>query len=260
MSFAERLLRLFCYSSRPQWDGFGYLTSCGHSHRQGPLSLSDRFGPDIWKKLEGQRVLDYGCGRGADVIACCRHGLDAVGIERRQFLVENAQQKAVEAGVGSRFYNVNDCPDLAGSFDCILSVDCFEHYLEPAEVLEDMRRFLKPSAGTVLVHFSPPWLHPYGAHCREMTAFPWVQFLFPERAVMTLRSEYFSERPTCYEDAGGGLSRMTVAKFKRVVAQSPFAFRELELVGIRKINVVTRIPGARELFTSAIRAELTLKS
>jgi SAM-dependent methyltransferase len=228
MSFAESLLRRFCYSSRPQWDNFGYLTSCGQGHRHAPLSLSDRFGPDIWKKLEGRRVLDYGSGYGADVIACCQHGIDAVGVERRQFLVESAQQKAAEAGVGSRFYNVSECADLAGTFDCIISVDCFEHYLDPGGVLESMRLFMKPTAGTVLVYFSPPWLHPYGAHCREMTAFPWIQFFFPEKAVMTLRSEYFSEKPTCYEDAGGGLSRMTIAKFKRVVAQSRFVFRKLE--------------------------------
>src|SRR6266436_4424482 len=36
MSFAEVLLRNLCYSSRPQWDNFGYLTSCGgHDRRHG---------------------------------------------------------------------------------------------------------------------------------------------------------------------------------------------------------------------------------
>jgi hypothetical protein len=77
-----------------------------------------------------------------------------------------------------------------------------------------------------------------------MRAFPWVHFFFAERAVMTLRSEYFSEKPTCYGDAGGGLGRQTIAKFKPVVAESPFVFRELGLVGIRNLNVVTRIPGS----------------
>jgi 2-polyprenyl-3-methyl-5-hydroxy-6-metoxy-1,4-benzoquinol methylase len=110
------LLKVYCAISviprAPKWNHFGYLTSCGKRHRNGPRSLSDRFSPYIWKKLEGQRVLDYGCGHGADVIACCRHRIDAVGIERRQFWVESAQQKAAEAGVGSRFYNVSKlrCP------------------------------------------------------------------------------------------------------------------------------------------------------
>jgi hypothetical protein len=74
---------------------------------------------------------------------------------------------------------------------------------------------------------------------------------------MRLRSEYYSEKPTCYEEAADGLSRMTIAKFRRVVADSPFTFRDLDLIAIRKFNVVTKIPGVQELFTSAIRAELT---
>jgi hypothetical protein len=50
---------------------------------------------------------------------------------------------------------------------------------------------------------------------------------------------------------------MTIAKFERVVVESAFAFRELELVGIGRIDFVTRIPGVRELLTSSVRAELT---
>src|SRR6185437_212010 len=96
-------------------------------------------------------------------VACCRDGIDAVGVERRQFLVESAQQKATELGMGSRFYNVNDCACLAGTFDCILSVNSFEHYVDPAGVLQSMSQFLKPNGGFVLVYFSPPWLDPHGA-------------------------------------------------------------------------------------------------
>jgi SAM-dependent methyltransferase len=259
MSFAAGLLRRFSYSSRPQWDDFGHLSSCGRGQRYAPLFLPDRFGTEIWKRLEGRTVLDYGCGYGADVIACCMHGIDAVGIEQRQFMVEGAQERASEAGLSRRFYNVDNCASLEGSFDCILSINSFEHYLDPADVLQHMSRFLKPNGGTVLVYFSPPWLHPYGAHCREITPLPWVQFFFPESAIMAIRSEYLNEKPTCYENAAGGLGRMTVAKFERVVAQSPFFFRELELVGIRNLNLATKIPGVRELMTSAIRAELESK-
>jgi hypothetical protein len=49
---------------------------------------------------------------------------------------------------------------------------------------------------------------------------------------------------------------MTIAKFKRVVAGSPFVFSKLELLPVRKIKVLTKIPALRELFTAAIRAEL----
>jgi hypothetical protein len=49
---------------------------------------------------------------------------------------------------------------------------------------------------------------------------------------------------------------MIIAKFKRVVSESPFEFLGLDRIAIRRVNLVTKIPGLRELFTSAIRAEL----
>ena len=256
MPLAARLLRLFCYSARPQWDEFGHLSSYGDEAKSGKMvSLSDRFGPGIWETLKGKRVLDYGCGYGADVLECARHGIDATGLEIRPLLVEGARRRAEKAGVSSSFYQTNEWTGQQGTFDIILSVDCFEHYLDPAGVLEHMRQVAKPTS-VVLVSFAPPWLHPYGGHSREITPLPWVHLIFPERAVVRVRAEYLQEKATCYEEAAGGLNRMTVAKFKKVVAGSPFAFRKLELLPVRNIKVLTKIPALRELFTAAIRAEL----
>ncbi len=255
MSLAARALSSFCYSARPQWDDFGHLRYSSAGQHGETLSLAQRFGPQIWKGLEGKRVLDYGCGYGADVQDCARHGLDAAGLEIREFLVEGARSRAERAGLACSFYHTSERDRLAGAFDCIVSVNCFEHYLDPAAVLKDMSRLLR-LGGLVLVYFSPPWLHPYGAHTRQMSALPWIHLLFPESAVLEVRSHYYDEKPTCYEEAAGGLSRMTVAKFKRVVGGSPFAFRSFELLAIRKMTPMTKIPLLRELFTGAVRAEL----
>ena len=256
MPLAARLLKLFCYSARPQWDDFGHLSSHGGRAKvDKTISLSERFGPEIWKTLKDQKVLDYGCGFGADVLECARHEVDATGFEVRQFLVQGARRRAERAGVRCSFYQTNECTDLQGTVDVILSVNCFEHYLDPAGVLEHMRQVLK-SQGVVLVYFCPPWLHPYGGHSQEMTPLPWVHLIFPERTVVRVRAEYYQEKATSYEEAAGGLSRMTIAKFKRVVASSPFAFRKLELLPLRNVKVLTKIPAVREFFTAAIRAEL----
>jgi len=258
VSIAARLLKSVCYSSRPQWDDSGHLScSSQGKHPQVP-SLEDRFGPDIWARLKGKRVLDFGCGYGTDVRACASHGISAAGLEARQFLVDGARQRAEKSGADCLFYHTSDCPSLAGAFDCILSVNCFEHYLDPGGVLESMRQLLKPT-GVVLAYFSPPWLHPYGAHSQQMTALPWIHLIFPESAVMSVRAEYYDEKPTSYEEAAGGLNRMTIAKFKRTVVNSPFVFRSFELLAIRKLNTMTKIPAVRELFTTAVRAELALR-
>ncbi len=72
-------------------------------------------------------------------------------------------------------------------------------------------------------------------------------------------AEYYDEKPTSYQEAAGGLNRMTIAKFKRTVTNSPFVFRSFELLAIRKLNTMTKIPAVRELFTAAVRAELALR-
>jgi SAM-dependent methyltransferase len=254
---SESILRKFCHKERPQWDSFGHLSTYGGGKQRTQRSLADRFGSDIWQRLQGKRVLDFGCGYGADVIALATLGISAVGIENRQLLVDGACARAAQLNVPAHFYHTS--AQLPGdSFDTILSINSFEHYLDPAGVLDRMRNLLRPG-GDVLIDFSPPWLHPYGAHCREMTAFPWVQVFFPEKAVMKLRSEYYAEKPTCYEEAAGGLGKMTVSKFNRVIADSPFKFRKLELIGIKGLQAPTKIPVVRELVTSSIRAELEAK-
>jgi 2-polyprenyl-3-methyl-5-hydroxy-6-metoxy-1,4-benzoquinol methylase len=256
MSLAASVLRLFCYSSRPEWDEFGHLTSRNQQKVVQEISLTDRFGPGIWEALKGKKTLDYGCGWGLDVIDCAHHGIDASGVEGREFLVEGARQKAKSAGVSSSFYLNSQCPDLAGAFDCILSVNSFEHYLDPTGVLAHMRTLLT-SNGMVLIYFSPPWLHPYGGHLAGMTPLPWAHMIFPERAVMRVRAEYFKGEANSYEEAG--LSRMTIAKFKRAVDSSPFVLRKLELLPARNMKLLTKLPAVRELFTTAVRAELAVR-
>ena len=251
---SEAVLKKFCYSSRPQWNELGKLTKVGTIKQRGPVSLDERFGSDIWSRLQGKTVLDYGCGYGVDVNSLTEHGINAVGLEHRQDLVEASP--AVSKG---EFVHSSQTGPLAGAFDCILSINSFEHCLDPQSVLADMRRLLKPS-GTVLITFSPPWLHPYGAHCREMTPLPWVQLLFPERAIVRMRQQYYSEKPgTCYEEVADGLAKMTIAKFKRSIAESPFKFMKLELIPIRKLRHLAKLPLMQELLTSTVRAELSIR-
>jgi SAM-dependent methyltransferase len=255
MTRLSNILKLFCYSSRPQWDECGRLRQYPDHTVANVECLADRFGRGIWGTLRGSKVLDYGCGQGTDVIECAQHSIEAVGIEVRPSVLERARQHASAAGVKAEFRSPSDCSDLQGAFDYVLSVNCFEHYLDPAAVLRHMRWFMKPSA-VVLIYFGPPWLHPYGAHLRTLISLPWAHLLFPESTVMGAIADYREDKPKSYMEIAGGLNRLTIRKFLRYIAESPLSLRSFELIPIRGLWPLIKVPGVREFFTSTIRAEL----
>jgi SAM-dependent methyltransferase len=131
----------------------------------------------------------------------------------------------------------------------IISLDSFEHFQDPVGVLQTMHRILKPG-GVVLAAFGPPWCHPYGGHL--FSVFPWAHLVFSEDAMVTWRTGLpGKERKTSLLDAG--INRMTVAKFQRLIASSPFQFRSFEAVPIWR----RRWPAwSREFTTSIVRCRL----
>jgi hypothetical protein len=134
----------------------------------------------------------------------------------------------------------------------ILTLDAFEHFSDPAEILKTMAGLLSPG-GTCLVSFGPPWYHPWGAHT---LIFPWAHLVFTEKAVMNWRLPYKNDG--ALSDGSGGVNRMTIARFEKLVKESPFEFARFEPVPIRKLRWAhNRL--TREFTTAVVRAELRLR-
>jgi hypothetical protein len=150
---SEAVLKKFCYSSRPQWNELGKLTKVGTIKQRGPVSLDERFGSDIWSRLQGKTVLDYGCGYGVDVNSLTEHGINAVGLEHRQDLVEASP--AVSKG---EFVHSSQTGPLAGAFDCILQLvralsgpaKRVGRHGPPAEAIRNSSHNLQPAMVTSL--------------------------------------------------------------------------------------------------------------
>ena len=83
-----------------------------------------------------------------------------VGIDIRESVLERARVKADKAGVGGRVHFTTQ-PDEP--VDAIVSLDGFEHFDRPGEVLDLMHGLLKPG-GFVVTSFGPTWYHPLGGH------------------------------------------------------------------------------------------------
>jgi ubiquinone/menaquinone biosynthesis C-methylase UbiE len=112
--------------------------------------------------VEGQTLLDVGCGTGSLValVRSLNPGVQVTGIDPDPKALERARRKAVRAGVSIRldqgFADALPYPD--GSFDRVLSSFMF-HHVPPAErprMLGEARRILKPGGSLHLLDFDGP--------------------------------------------------------------------------------------------------------
>jgi hypothetical protein len=76
---------------------------------------------------------------------------------------------------------------------------------------------------------------------------------------MRWRSDYRSDGATCFHEVEGGLNRMTIRRFERIVAQSPFELADCETVPIRKLKRLSNRL-TREFTTAIVRCKLIPRS
>jgi SAM-dependent methyltransferase len=245
----ERILLLLC---RPEFEIRAQIAAW-ESHTTEPdgdplAHLSSRF-PELRSLVEGRSVLDFGCGAGRQAVALARSGAsEVVGLDINEEYLEAGVRYAAQLDVGDR---VRFASNDDGAYDVIISQNSMEHFKDPAAALRTMKRALKPG-GVILMTFSPPWLHPYGAHSGYITSLPWAHLLFPERVMMAVRGRFQDDGATRYEDVTGGLNRMTLSKFERLVRENGLKMRNFEYVAIKRLPIVTSIPVIREFLTAEV--------
>jgi len=211
------------------------------------------FGPHLWQELAGKVVIDFGCGAGQEAIEIAQHGARRViGIDIRESVLRVARRAADDSAVADRCLFASRSDVRA---DAILTIDSFEHFSDPAGVLELMSTLLDRS-GRVYAAFGPPWYHPLGGHL--FSVFPWAHLLFTERALIRWRSDFKHDGARRFHEVEGGLNLMTVRRFERLVERSPFRFERFEAVPIRRLRWLA-MPVTREFCTSIVRCSLVLR-
>ncbi len=204
---------------------------------------------DVLKSVEGKVVFDFGCGTGMDALEFAKLGArQVIGIDIQERLLAIARERAAEAGV----QNVEFVLSTSEQADVVFSVNAFEHFSDPAFILNEMSKRLAPS-GEVHVAFGPTWLHPAGGHL--FSVFPWSHILLPEKALIRWRAEFMSDGAQRFTEVEGGLNMITIRQFERLVEQSPLRLTRLRLVPIRAVRPLhNRL--TREFFTSVVQATL----
>ena len=219
----------------------------------GKSKIGVLLGSDLLALIRDKTVIDFGCGDGVATLDLARHGArKVIGIDIRQHALDEAVRHAADAGLS------NCCEFSTGTStkaDVIISLDAFEHFGDPAAILRIMHSLLVPG-GFVMASFGPTWYHPLGGHL--FSVFPWSHLLFSETALIRWRADIRPDGATRFSEVDGGLNQMTIARFERIVSQSPFRIELLETVPIRKLTPLhSRL--TREFTTAIVRTKLVAK-
>ena len=210
--------------------------------------------PGFLERLRDKDVLDYGCGHGWQGIAIARLGIarSVTGLDIRLF--DSMRANACAAGVDDRVEFIAETR-VGRTFDVVYSCSSFEHFRNPGRELRRMIELTRPG-GQIVISFAEPWYSPHGSHFTGYTGLPWSNILFSEETMMRVRAHYRSDGATRYEDIEGGLNKMSVAKFERIIAASGLTVADYRLWAVKRLPLVTRLPVLRELFTAAVSCVL----
>lgn len=220
---------------------------------RGISKLAHYFGKDIFEKLRDKTVIDFGCGTGDNAIECAMNGCrDVIGLDIQEHFLEKGRAEAARLGVAGRVKFVQVATEKA---DVVLSTDAFEHFEDPAHILRIMRGLLKDD-GYLQVEFGYTWYHPLGGHL--FSVFPWAHLLFTEEALIRWRTDFKTDGATRFHEVAGGLNRMTLGRWEKLVEESPFRFESYKLRPIRAARWL-HCKLTKELFTSTICARLVPK-
>jgi len=211
------------------------------------------FGPEIWKELADKTVLDFGCAAGIESVDMAQHGVgQVIGLDIRETALEKARVLAKKAGVENRCFFTTRCDSKV---DVVVSLDAFEHFSDPLAMLGVMRSLLKDD-GYVLACFGPTWYHPLGGH--GFSIFPWAHLVFTESVQMRWYREDSGIAAYRFGEVAGGLNKLTVSRFIKIVSQSDFTLENFEPVPIRKLRLLANRL-TREFTTAVVKCKLIPK-
>jgi SAM-dependent methyltransferase len=249
----SRLLFLFCHEPWP--DGQAPSTEA-YAGLEKALVRWMEVMPDLLMRIQGARVIDFGCGGGEQAVQMAQRGaafvvaLD-IDPERLKYAVNVAAANPAAARI---LVTDRVPPDFHA--DVITSQNSFEHFLDAEQILDKWKGLLVPG-GKALVTFAPPWYSAWGAHMAYFCSLPWVHLVFPEKVILNVRSRFRSDGAHSYEEAG--LARMSLAKFERLVRNSGFRIVESRYDCSWGLNFLRSVPLVRELFVNRVTAVLKVK-
>ncbi len=107
---------------------------------------------DIIADMNIHTLLDLDCGTGLllDQVLSKRPDIDASGFDYSIVRVKQARERLNDKNVDLRFGQAIQLPYPDNSFDAVVSTTTFHHYKQPAKVLREVHRVLKPDGEFII--------------------------------------------------------------------------------------------------------------
>jgi len=257
MKLAERIL---LYLSRnPESGDYGTRLPWDAGSGDEALELLNNEFSNLSDMLKNKKIVDFGCGKGkqsaylAGKMDCFVLGLD-INTRLLEFAISHAQSMNIPK---DKLLFLDKAPDeMLGTFDYVISQNSFEHFSDPREILDVIKRLLNDT-GKLILTFGPVWYSPDGPHMSYFCKLPWAHILFSEKTVMNVRARFRNDGATKYEDVEDGLNKMSVAKFEQLMSASGMKIEFKKYHCIKGLNFLRWIPIFRELFINHISVLLS---
>ncbi len=219
------------------------------------LDFAKNMIPGFTERIQGKTVLDYGCGPGWQAVAMARAGARHVhGLDINDEWISHGRDLAARTAVTGVTFGKT--PDRE-KYDIVLSLGAMEHFGDPGYHLA---RMCSMTGQELLISWAEPWHSPYGTHLGGTTKLPWLNLWFSERTLINVRNLYpdGNDGAKRFEEIRGGLNKMTVSRFEKLIAAAPgMRVQHLKLHSVKRMPFVTRVPVLRELMTGAVTCVLT---
>jgi SAM-dependent methyltransferase len=152
-------------------------------YRQGQLDLilaaAEKCGIDI----RNQVVLDLGCSDGAITAGYLRRGARRViGVDIDEAAIAQAKEQHSSPDLSFQVSGKASLPLADALIDVVVCYDVFEHVSQPAAMLEECRRVLKPGGKALIGTWG--WYHPFAPHLWSTLPVPWAHIFFSERTML----------------------------------------------------------------------------
>jgi len=130
---------------------------------------------------KGKSLLDIGAGHGENLFVGVEYGItEATGIDYSKQRFDSHSEKIDKKLLNKIDYiegNVEQITVDESRYDIIISINSFEHFLNPPQVLKLCLNALK-AGGYIFIHFNPLFHSPYGAHRYGDSGVPYIQNIF----------------------------------------------------------------------------------